>query len=186
MHIRVKKITADRYIYLDTVYPVEGVIPSEDDIIPLADITNVSDMFEFMRTNYTLDKACIKKVGTNQYEINFRLDNIKRNKRVQLTNHMKRYINKYFSPLQQNRYFMFFTLHEKGTLTIAEQYIYDIELHGRTESIVWNVVKTTLIWFYNCIDIYNDDIDKINNETDVKKLAGMSVRDVSFPAYPGG
>ena len=186
MHIRVKKITADRYMYLETVYPVEGVIYLAEDLIPLREITNASSMFEFMRVNYALDKACIKKIADNEYEIDFNIALIKNMKKKQLTEYMKRYINKYFSPLQQSRYFMFFTLHEKGSRTTAEQYIYDIELHGRTESVAWNEVKTVLQWFYDCINIYNGYIDTINNENDVKILAGMTVRNVSFPAYTGG
>lgn len=186
MHIRVKKITADRFVYLGTVYPIEGVIHSDPNLIPLSYFINAPDMFEFMRVNYSLDKACIRRIADNAYTIDFRMDIIKKNKRGQLTGHMKRYINKYFSPLQQNRYLTFMSLHEKGSLSQTEQYIYDIELHGRPEATVWDHVKAVLRWFYNCIETYNDYIDMINNETDVKKLAGMSVRDVSFPQYTGG
>lgn len=186
MHIRAKQITDNRYVYLGTVYPIQGGMKPSPDLIPINEITNAYSMLEFMRTNYHLDKACIVKISDNVYEIDFRINIIQKNKVKQLTEYMKRYINRYFSPLQQNRYFMFYTLHEKGTLTADEQYVYDIELHGRPEAVVWAHVKTIIKWFYDCIDIYNGYLDIINNETDVKKLAGMSIQNVSFPAYPGG
>lgn len=193
IHIQTQHIETDRYSILSIHYPDPYDNVPSGNVIPLSYITNAgtmhngTNMFELMREYHEHDRPILKKISDNEYTIDFRIVEVRKKKKQLLRKYVNRIVLKHFPVVTQVRYMKFMELHEKASpLTTAEQYAYDIELHGRTEQAVWNVVSASIKWLY---DVYNKEnlyIDTINNTTNLKTLLQLSVNDITLPVWTGG
>jgi hypothetical protein len=192
IYLQIKHIINDRYSVLTIHYPNPYKNPVGNDIIPLDYVINASDpvdgttMFEIMTRYREYDIAMLKKISAAEYQIDFRIANIRKAKIRALRKHINRHILRKFPVDKQMRHMTFMRLHEQATRTVPEQYIYDIELHGRPEATVWSVVSDNIKWMYDVIDVENNYVDTINGITNIKTLLGLSVNNISLPPWPGG
>jgi len=192
IYLQIQHTESDRYRVLTVKYPNPYDTPSGPDLIPLSYVSNASSvvsnvsMFELMRMYRENDKSVLKKLSDTDYQIDFRITRVRKQKIIQLRKYVNRIVTKHMPVVLQVRYLKFMELHEKVTRTIPEQYIYNIELSGRDETVVWDKVSTAIRWMYDTYGAENAYIAQIKSTTNIKVLLETSVNDIVLPAWTGG
>ena len=182
IYLKIRQVTSDRFIVEDWIlHNPSKDIPTGDNIISLDNISN-PDQWEFSRTYQKYDKGVLRKIGSNQYQFDIRINKIRQAKINLLKQFTRKYIYNRMPVEKQIRYFEFIRLHEK-IRTSPEDYIYGVELNNRDAFTVIDKVSASIKWIYDCIAVHNNYIDTINAETDIKVIAGYNLKKVNYPKW---